>query len=121
MECNLQFVFDKLKEHYFMKKLKLYYYTVVWAENNVLKDVSFTISNESRLILINRSAMVRPRNQLVSLMFHILIHIYLNVVSKGAIKINTHNDEYRDIMLFLNSTLDLRISVVQKHTKFLGL
>lgn len=112
MECDVQQMFDKCKEQYFKIWLKNVNYIVQWDSNDVISDDSnFKIFESHKKILLCKSAMIRPRIQLVSVLLHVLIHIYLCHSSKGVIKINNHDENFRQIMLFLNSTLLTDISV----------
>jgi SprT-like family len=112
MESNVQQMFDKMKDHYFQKWLKLVDYKIKWDKTGIISDDScFKIFEAHKEVLIKSTAMVRPRIQLVSVLFHILIHVYLATVSKGTIKINTHDEIFRKIMIYLNETLNTQISV----------
>lgn len=116
MESNLQQMFDKIKNQYWQKWLSNIKYTVKWDKEGIISDDSaFKIFERHNQILISLSAMVRPRIQLISLLLHTLIHIYLSVCSKDAIKINHHDSNFRKIMLFLNKTFGSQISVCSHH------
>lgn len=112
MEANLQKMFDKMQEQFFSKWLKNDKFIIKWDKTGIISDDScFKIFESHREILIKDTAMVQPRVVLVSILFHILIHLYLVKVSAGAIKISTHDENFRKIMLFLNTAMDLKISV----------
>lgn len=112
MEPDVQQMFDKLKDQYWQPWLKNVNYTVKWDTTGIISDESnFKIFESHKEILLSTSAMVRPRIQLVSVLLHILIHIYLSVCSKGGVKINSHDESFRRLMLFLNETLSTDISV----------
>lgn len=115
MESNLQLMFDKLQDRYFTKWLKNVKYLVTWDTTGIISDDScFKIFDDHKEVLIKDTAMTQPRVVLVSVLMHILIHIYLATASKGTIKINTHDDNFRSIMLYLNETVHLKISVRNK-------
>jgi hypothetical protein len=112
MESNLQQMFEKLKDHFFAKWLKSVKYTIKWDTTGIISDDScFKIFDAHKEVLVKTFAMVRPRIQLISVLFHVLIHIYLTTSSKGAIRINIHDENFRKIMLFLNDTLKTEITV----------
>lgn len=112
MEANLQQMFDKLKKRYFSQWITKMNFTVSWDIANVISDDScFKIFDLDSVVLVKATAMVRPRIQLVSVLLHILIHIYLRVCSKNAIRINHHDENFRKIMCFLNSEIKSEISV----------
>lgn len=112
MESNLQQMFDKMKGQYFSSSLKTEQYTIRWDKTGIISDDScFRIFASQKEILIRPDAMVRPRIQLISVIFHILIHIYLNASSKGSIQMNVHDENFRKIMLFLNNHLKTQIKV----------
>lgn len=112
MESNVQQMFDKMKDHYFGKWLKLVEYTIKWDKTGVISDDScFKIFEAHKQVLIKDTAMVRPRIQLVSILFHVLIHVYLATCSKNTVKMNVHDEIFRKLMLFLNETLGTQISV----------
>jgi hypothetical protein len=112
MQSNVQQMFDKMKICYWKELLKDVKYTVKWDVTNVISDgSSFKIFDCHKQILINTQAMTRPRIQLVSVLLHALIHIFLKVRSKGAIKLNQHCETFREIMYKLNSALSTQITV----------
>lgn len=101
-----------MKGQYFSSSLKAEKYTIRWDKNGTISDDScFRIFASHNEILIRPDAMVRPRIQLISVIFHILIHIYLKASSKGSIQMNAHDENFRKIMLFLNNTLKTQIKV----------
>lgn len=112
MEANLQQMFDKIKDQFWGNWLKKVKYTIKWDLAGVISDDScFKIFDPHQQILIKTSAMVRPRIQLISIILHILIHIYLNTCTKGLLKINQHDENFRKIMLFFNDTINTEITV----------
>lgn len=112
MEANLQQMFDKLKDHLFSKWLSSLKYTIKWDVGGVISDEScFKIFESNSTVLIKTSVIVRPRIHLISMLLHILIHFYISTCSKGTIKVNIHDENFRKIMLFLNSNLKTEISV----------
>lgn len=112
MESDLVQMFNKLKTQYFKVWLKGAQYTIKWDLNGVISDESsFKIFESHKEILLCQQAMVRPRIQLVSVLLHILIHIYLSHCSKGAVKMNSHDESFRQIMLYFNMMLATDISV----------
>lgn len=119
MESNLQQMFDKIKDQFWQKWLKNAKYIVKWDKAGVISDDSaFKIFESHKEVLVSTSAMVRPRVQLISMLLHVLIHIYLSSISKGKIMINNHDNNFRQIMLFLNKTLNTQISVSSRCYKF---
>jgi len=117
MESNVQLMFDKMKAQYFGVWLKSTSYTIKWDRNHVILDgSSYRVFESHKEVLITLEAVTRPRIQLVSVLFHILIHLYLNVASKGAVKLNNHNDDFRALMLFLNETLKTEVNTCHKLT-----
>lgn len=122
MQSNVQHMFDKMKNQYWKDSLTSVNYTVKWDESCVIIDgSSFKMFESHKQILINTNVMTRPRIQLVSVLIHILIHIYLNVSSKGAIKMNLHDDNFREIMLFFNETMKTQISVRKDESQLASL
>lgn len=112
MKSNIQQMFDKMKDHYFAKWLKPTKYTMKWDTNGVISDdCCFKIFENDKCVLIKKTVITRPRVQLISMLLHILIHIYLRACSNGSIKINIHDENFRKIMLFLNETISSEISV----------
>lgn len=112
MEANLQQMFDKLMKRYFSNWITKVNFTVSWDTANVISDGScFKIFESDSVVLVKTTAMVRPRIQLISVLLHILIHVYLRVCSKNAIRINHHDENFRKIMCFLNSEIQSEISV----------
>ena len=113
MEANLQLMFDKLKDHYWQKWLKNVKFVIKWDHGRVISNDSvFKIFEDEHQVLISTTAMTRPRIQLVSILLHVLIHIFISTCSKDPAKIiSIHNENFRKIMLFLNETLDTQISV----------
>lgn len=112
LEANVQQMFDKLADHFWQNWLKGVEFIIKWDKGGIISDDSvFKIFENERQIFISTSVMTRPRIQLVSVLLHILIHIYIKTSSKGSIAINAHDDNFRTIMLFLNDTLSTQISV----------
>lgn len=112
MQSNLQMMFEKIKDQFFRAWLSNVKYAIKWDETGIISDDSFyKIFEQPKEVLVKTEAMVRPRAQLISILLHVLIHLYLNTASKGAIKLNLHDENFRKIMLFLNDKLKFEISV----------
>lgn len=109
-KCSIQTIFDRLKGLYFSKWLADVDYSVVWdyygayTENSTYKIVTST-----NTIYVSDSALIRPRLQLLSLVLHILIHIYLYVVSNKTIRLDQHGPEFKSIMKFFNQRIGTAI------------
>lgn len=112
--CNLQKMVDCMVPHYFDSSLKSFDMKFSWDVNNVICDESssFKIFEQAKEVLISTTLQVYPRAYLVATLFHILIHFHLNATSKGAIKLNVHEESFREIMIFLNDALHIRITVI---------
>lgn len=100
-----------MKDHYFGQMLKDTEYNVSWDLYGIIKgdknyDIIDTFPHE---IIVATSAFLRPRIQFVSLLFHILIHIYLKKVS-SSIRFDQHTPEFRAIMSFFNEKIETNIS-----------
>ncbi|XP_070501838.1 DNA-dependent metalloprotease SPRTN-like [Chironomus tepperi] len=113
---DIDMIFNKLKKKFFGDEIdpefKIYY-----DLNHAICDGSaFKILEKSKVILINRSSLTRPRIQQISIILHILIHLFLNKVSAGKISISKHDDNFRNIMHYLNDRLFTCISVNHKFT-----
>lgn len=112
MHSNIQQMFDKLQSHFFSRWLSNVKFVVKWDTTDIISDDSiFKVFENHKEILIKTSAMVQPRINLVSILLHVLIHVYLVKVSSGATKMNQHDENFRKIMLHLNSMLGTKISV----------
>lgn len=112
MEANIQQMFNKLKEQFWQKWLQNVNFEVKWDRNGIISDDSvFKIFETECQVLISSSAITRPRIELVSILLHIQIHIFISTCSKGSIRINIHDENFRQIMLFLNDRLNTKISV----------
>lgn len=112
LESNIQQMFDKLKEQYCKPSLQDIKYIVKWDKTEIISDCSsFKIFENHNEILVCTEAMTRPRIQLISVLLHALLHIYLSVCSKGEIKMNHHDESFRKIMLFLNEKLNTQLTV----------
>ena len=111
-ESNLQMCFDRMQNQFFGKWLKDVKYIVKWDKTGIISDdSSFKIFESHKEVQIKNNGMIKPRVQLFSVLMHVLIHIYLKEVSRGAITINSHDENFRKIMLHLNDTLNMKISV----------
>jgi hypothetical protein len=109
---NLQKMIDSMVEHYFKSFITNFDYKISWDVNNVISDdSSFKIFHSDKEILISTVLQVHPRTEIVSILFHILIHFYLNKISKDGVKITQHDENFRGIMIFLNETLNIKITV----------
>ena len=96
IKSDIAMIFDKLKAKFFCGKIdpefKIHY------DGRAICDGSaFKILEKSKVILVNQSTLVRPRIQQISMVLHILIHLYLNKVSDFKIGINKHDDNFRSI------------------------
>lgn len=112
MNSNLQQMFDKLRQSYFLPWVSLAIYNVKWDTNCCISDgSSFKIFKPQNEILVATTGLIRPRIQLISLLLHVILHLYLVDSLKGTQKINIHDDNFREIMLFFNRTLSTSISV----------
>lgn len=112
LESNLQKMFENLKDQYWLKWSKKINYIIKWDTKGVItNNSSFVIFEEAKEVLVSMNAMTRPRIQLISLLLHVVIHLFLNVCSKGAIKLDLHDNNFRQIMLYLNDLLNTQISV----------
>lgn len=111
MGPNLQMMFDVMKDLYFSTSLKAVNYTVEWDKNGDISDSSFFKISPHHRIYICTEAMLRPRIQLVSVLLHILIHVHIKTSSKGSIRIDKHDENFRIMMLFLNENLNTQINV----------
>ena len=113
IKSDIAMIFDKLKAKFFCGKIdpefKIHY------DGRAICDGSaFKILEKSKVILVNQSTLVRPRIQQISMVLHILIHLYLNKVSDFKIGINKHDDNFRSIMHYLNERLYTNISINHK-------
>lgn len=111
MKPDISMIFNKLKAKFFNNSVdpefKIYY-----DLNHAICDGSaFKILERSKAILVNQSTLIRPRIQQITMILHILIHLYLNKVSNGDIGINKHDDNFRSIMHYLNDCLFTNISI----------
>lgn len=112
MASDLQYIFNKLKASYFSPWLDKVTYTVKWDKTCVIPDgSSFRFFETVREVLVASEMMVKPRIQLISVILHILIHIYLGTCSNGTITLKSHGDSFRELFLFFNKSLDTEISV----------
>ena len=116
-ESNLQMCFDRIQKQFFGKWLKDVKFIVKWDKTGIISDgSSFKIFESHKEILVKSTGMTRPRVQLFSVLMHVLIHIYLKKgTSDGTITINMHDENFRKIMLHLNDTLNMKISVKRKY------
>jgi predicted SprT family Zn-dependent metalloprotease len=110
MEANLQQMFEKMKDQYWKNLLTNVNYTIKWDTTAIISDdSSFKIFESHKQVLIHPKAMIRPRVQLVSLLLHILIHLYVSSQTKG--KISLHDENFREIMHFINDSMKTQITV----------
>lgn len=109
-KCNVQFLFDKIKNFYFGPWLKDMQCNVQWDLNAIDDGNNYKFSGPNDGILISISAITRPRVQLVSVLLHTLIHLYLRKVSKESIKLEQHGLQFRQIMKFFNERIDTKIT-----------
>jgi hypothetical protein len=110
---NLPKMIDGMVQHYFKSFFPNFDFKVSWDVNNVLsKDSSFKIFHTENEVLVSTSLQTVPRFELISVLFHILIHLYLNKISKDSIKVNEHDENFRRIMIFLNDSLKIKITVI---------
>lgn len=110
MEANIQQMFDKIKNQFFLNLLTGANFTIEWDTTGIISDESsFKIFESHKRVLIHMKVLTRPRVQLVSLLLHVLIHIYVSRQTKG--NINVHDENFREIMHFLNDVMNTQISV----------
>lgn len=112
---DIDYIFKKLKDFYFRNQHIDQEYQIQYDTNNFISDDSaFKISENYKKILVSRSTLTRPRIQQISTVLHILIHLYLNKISKGAIGLNKHDENFRCIMQYLNKEINSCISFNHK-------
>lgn len=104
-------MFDVMTNLYFSNSLRAANYTIEWDKNGDINDGSFFKIHPLQRIYICQEAMFRPRIQLVSVLFHILIHLHINTSSKGSIRMDKHDENFRRIMHFVNDALNTQINV----------
>ncbi|KAG5673642.1 hypothetical protein PVAND_003671 [Polypedilum vanderplanki] len=117
MDKNIQFMFDKIQNFFFDKWLNNEKFIVRYDSNinSVINDdSSFKIFENENTIMLAKENMIRPRNEVIALMIHILIHFYLKKVSKGAIKLHHHDENFRKIMNYINLHIKMQISSSHK-------
>jgi predicted SprT family Zn-dependent metalloprotease len=104
--CKIQSIFDRLKDLYFSKWLNNVKYTVLWDYYGAYTgDLTYKIVSSTSTIYISDKVLTRPRIQLMSLVLHILIHIYLYFVSNTTIRFDQHGSEFKSIMKFFNDRI----------------
>lgn len=106
-------IFDKMKQFYFDKGLATVGCVVKWDQTGIISDeCNYKIFNglTGYEAYLSMKTLVRPRIQLVSLLLHILIHLYVTTSSKGKILISHHGPEFRKLMHFFNSRIDGKIT-----------
>lgn len=109
---NVQMLFDKIKKCYFGPLLKNAKYIVKWDLFEIIEGgTNYRIFESSKEILISTSALTRPRIQLISVLLHIMIHLYLSTASNGAIKSGQHGVSFKKIMSFFNDRINTKISI----------
>lgn len=112
-KCNVQMLFDKIKQSYFGQLLANAQYTIKWDFFDIIEDgTNYKVYESSKEILISTAALIRPRIQLISVLLHILIHLYLSNASKGVIKPDQHGVSFKKIMSYFNERIDTKISTV---------
>lgn len=120
ISSNIAKMVDCMIEHYFKDSLQKFDFKISWDVNNVISDdSSFKIFQPAKEVLISTALQVYPRACLVSTLFHILIHFHLNSISKDKIKLNVHEESFREIMIFLNDALHIKITVIYFNLKSL--
>lgn len=110
--CNIQMVFDKLKEVFFGNFLKNVKCTVKWDDVGLIgNNDSYKIFDELNgyEVCVALKTLLRPRIQLISLLLHILIHMHITTISRKKIKIDHHGPEFRKLMHFFNERLETNI------------
>lgn len=111
MKPDISMIFNKLKAKFFNNNIDPEF-NIYYDLNHAICDGSaFKILERSKAILVNQSTLIRPRIQQITMILHILIHLYLNKVSNGDIGINKHDDNFRSIMHYLNDCLFTNISI----------
>lgn len=119
-KCNVQMLFDKIKQSYFGQLLANAQYTVKWDFFDIIEDgTNYKVYESSKEILISTAALIRPRIQLISVLLHILIHLYLSNASKGVIKPDQHGLSFKKIMSYFNERIDTKISTVHSFLKMI--
>lgn len=109
---NIQMVFDKMKKFYFGPWLDDIKCVVIWDVAGIISDDSNykIFSGQSFDIVVSLKTIVRPRIQLISLLLHVLIHLYVTKISKQKIAISHHGPEFRNLMHFFNSRIETKIT-----------
>lgn len=93
-------------------------YEVAWDSKIISDESDYKIFLSERKVFVNTITLgFRPRIALFSTLFHALTHLYLCEISMGQIAINSHDENFRAIMLFLNKKL--RTEFTTSH-KFFG-
>lgn len=104
MEYKIQPLFDKLSKTYFNSIGDPY--QIIWSsDKEVIKDRAFLILPADKMVLLNASSLLmRPRIDLLSILLHILIHLFINGPSK-------HDANFRHMMHHFNSLWRTTINV----------
>lgn len=106
---------DKLKTHYFEPVGMKVSYDVAWDSRIISDGSDYKIFLTERKIFVNTITLgFRPRIVLFSTLFHALVHLYLFEISMGQIAINSHDENFRSIMLFLNKKLKTEFTTSHK-------
>jgi predicted SprT family Zn-dependent metalloprotease len=120
-EPNLAVLFRSISLRFFQYAPKMNHYQVFWNEDTFTDLTNFSITTvPDRRILLNRKTMLNcSRANLLSVLFHALIHCSVYESSAARNKdIYEHDANFTEIMKFFNEKLDLQIGT--DHTFLLG-
>lgn len=110
---NLLAVFKSLRSRFFRSISKLNNYNIAWDDGTTLVDLTnFSITiDPNRQILLNRNTLLNcTRANLLSVLFHALIHCSVYESSHARNKdIYAHDANFTEITKFFNNKLDLQI------------
>jgi hypothetical protein len=121
IEPNLGVLFRSIILRFFQNAPKMNHYQVLWNEDAFTDLTNFSIVTvPDRRILLNRKTMLNcSRANLLSVLFHALIHCSVFESSCARNKdIYEHDANFTEIMKFFNEKLDLQIGT--DHTFLLG-
>lgn len=110
IEPNLESVFVTIRKHFFRYVPGVSTFSAIWSDT-IADQTNFTINLTNRTADFNRKTLVHcPRGNLVSVIFHALIHISVHITSKASgRRIDKHDMNFREIMKHFNEKLDLGI------------
>lgn len=111
LRCDLQMIFNKMKKCYFGELLNNVNYTIKWDHSDIITDgTNYKIFESVKEIVISSAALTRPRVQLISVLLHILIHLYLTNASNETTRLGQHGMPFKKIMSFFNERIGTKIS-----------